>query len=197
MPPRVPHDGHTVDARGFSKRVIYLSTDVLNDAYVGRSVDAPLVADPTVATLIDNFHKAASSYDEMAAESWLSFTLERLRGSLDAVEPNARVASLGAARLLRDVLEDSPTSRIVIEDVAASLQVSATHLNRAFRRHYGISPHRYLVARRVEVARQLLLRGVPIGQAAVDAGFHDQAHLSRHFKALTGLTPGAYRRATA
>jgi AraC-like DNA-binding protein len=55
----------------------------------------------------------------------------------------------------------------------------------------------YLNQLRVRQARRLLDRGVPPAQAAAEAGFADQAHLTRHFKRTMGVPPGAYQRARA
>jgi AraC-like DNA-binding protein len=68
---------------------------------------------------------------------------------------------------------------------------------RAFSAAYGIAPHQYLTARRVDRARRLLLDGLPVGEVAVAAGFYDQAHLTRHFRRLVGVTPGRYGSAPA
>ncbi len=57
---------------------------------------------------------------------------------------------------------------------------------------YGIAPHRYLTGRRLDRARHALLAGARAADVAVDVGFHDQAHLTRHFKRLLGVSPGAY-----
>jgi AraC-like DNA-binding protein len=65
---------------------------------------------------------------------------------------------------------------------------------RSFARAYGVSPHAYLVGRRVELARKLLLAGASPADTAVGAGFYDQAHLTRHFRRHTSVTPGAYAR---
>jgi AraC-like DNA-binding protein len=56
-----------------------------------------------------------------------------------------------------------------------------------------MTPHDYQIQIRVRRARTLLLAGCPIAQAAAEAGFYDQAHLTRHFKRITGISPGRYR----
>ena len=55
-----------------------------------------------------------------------------------------------------------------------------------------IAPHRYVVGRRVEAARKLLLAGVPIAQTAAEVGFHDQAHFTKQFRRHVGATPGRF-----
>jgi AraC-like DNA-binding protein len=61
----------------------------------------------------------------------------------------------------------------------------------------GITPHAYLIQRRVCVARHLLAAGETPAQAAITAGFADQSHLTRAFVRYLGITPARYRAAVA
>jgi AraC-like DNA-binding protein len=67
-------------------------------------------------------------------------------------------------------------------------------LLRAFRAETGLPPHAYLNQLRVREARALLDRGVAPAEAAARTGFADQAHLTRHFKRVVGVPPGAFQR---
>jgi AraC-like DNA-binding protein len=67
-------------------------------------------------------------------------------------------------------------------------------LLRAFRGETGLPPHAYLNQLRVRLARRLLDRGVAPAEVAAEVGFADQAHLTRHFKRVMGVPPGAYQR---
>jgi len=63
-----------------------------------------------------------------------------------------------------------------------------------FRRSFGITPHTYVMRRRVAVAQQLLTRtDLGLVDIALKAGFCDQSHLSRSFRRFSGLPPRAYR----
>ena len=66
---------------------------------------------------------------------------------------------------------------------------------RTFTAAFGLTPMRYLASLRVERARELLARGASCADAAFQAGFSDQAHLTRAFKERLGVTPGFYQRA--
>jgi AraC-like DNA-binding protein len=70
-------------------------------------------------------------------------------------------------------------------------------LLRAFRAETGLPPHAYLNQLRVRLARRLLDDGLAPAVVAAEAGFADQAHLTRHFKRVVGVPPGAYQRERA
>jgi AraC-like DNA-binding protein len=55
-----------------------------------------------------------------------------------------------------------------------------------------MTPHAYQTKIRIRRAKSLLHAGLPITAVAAEAGFYDQAHLTRHFKRIVGLTPGRY-----
>jgi AraC-like DNA-binding protein len=65
-------------------------------------------------------------------------------------------------------------------------------LTRHFRRAFGTSPDRYRIGRRLDLARSAIENGASLAQAAADAGFADQSHLTRQFKQAWGLTPGRW-----
>ena len=66
-------------------------------------------------------------------------------------------------------------------------------LARQFRIALGTTPHRYLLMRRLELARELIHNGRPLVDVALDTGFADQAHFTRAFRSAFGLTPARYR----
>jgi len=201
LPPGVAHDGRAATTDGFRKRVIYLDPDVIGDRWIGRSVDRPAFTDPSMRRRIDDLDVAVRRPgDELEAESRLALVARRLRQHLARVDPtdevrrDPRVASSVRDRL--DGVLDGPAPADVprLADLAADLGVTVHHLIRSFSHEFGLPPHRYLVGRRIEQARRRLLAGQSIGDTAQATGFHDQAHLTRHFRALTGTTPGRYRR---
>ncbi|MEI9984468.1 MAG: AraC family transcriptional regulator [Aliidongia sp.] len=85
-----------------------------------------------------------------------------------------------------------------IEELAQECRLSASHFARAFRQSTGQPPHRWLMRRRVERAKQLLTEGeMPLAEVALICGFVDQSHLSRVFTRAEGHTPGKWRRLRA
>ena len=82
-----------------------------------------------------------------------------------------------------------------LEAMAAEVDLSPLYLVRAFRSTVGQSPHQYVVARRVELARRMLCdTETPIAQIALATGFSSQSHLSNWFRRIVGVSPAAYRR---
>ena len=79
--------------------------------------------------------------------------------------------------------------------MAEAAGLSRFALIRAFSDETGLTPHRYLQAVRANRARDLLAAGEVPAEAAVRAGFSDQAHMTRVFKSFYGVTPGRYRSA--
>lgn len=83
-----------------------------------------------------------------------------------------------------------------LAELAELSGVSRFQLLRGFAREVGITPHAYLVQRRVRLARQLLAKGQTPVQAAMQAGFADQSHMTRSFVRQIGVTPSRYQAAT-
>jgi AraC-like DNA-binding protein len=81
-----------------------------------------------------------------------------------------------------------------VRRLAAAAGMSREGYSRKFLRRYGMSPHAYLLACRLNEARGLLRAGVSIAEAAAICGFADQSHLGRWFRRTFGITPGRYRR---
>ncbi|MEA3181494.1 MAG: AraC family transcriptional regulator [Gammaproteobacteria bacterium] len=98
-------------------------------------------------------------------------------------------------RRVEGYIEEHIDRQIRVADLSDLVELSVAHFSRAFRLACGEPPHAYIVRRRVELAAQLMLAGrEPLSEIALKCGFHDQAHLSKQFRQLTGETPAAWRR---
>ena len=71
--------------------------------------------------------------------------------------------------------------------------LSAYHLLRVFRDHFGLPPHAFQIQQRINLAQKMLADGVPIVQVALEVGFSDQSHFTKKFKSLVGATPRQYQ----
>jgi AraC-like DNA-binding protein len=194
LPPHVVHDGRPASIAGFRKRVLYVGTEVLDEHMIGRAVDDPDIEDPALVRRIDALHGALRDpHETFAAESMLAIVSSRLLEHLGArADTNSGRSDDGVACDLRDLLDEHPFEPLTLKEAGRILHVSPAHLVRCFSRRFGIAPHRYLVARRIDAARGRLLDGEPVAQVATGVGFHDQAHLTRHFKRHVGTTPARY-----
>jgi AraC family transcriptional regulator len=136
----------------------------------------------------------------LAAESWANVLAVHLIRHVSAPRrpERRRDGTLPRGRLRAVVeyveahLDASPT----LAEMAAVARVSAYHFARQFRAATGLPPHQYVIARRVERAREVLQAdtGLSLAEAAAHAGFCDQSQLTHHFKRLVGVTPGEFRR---
>jgi AraC-like DNA-binding protein len=198
LPPQVPHDGRAASAGGFRKRVLYLEEPVLGSELTGRAVDHPGLTDPALRSRIGHLHGLlAQPGEELSAESHLALICDRLRAHLAAGPTRARRDHPTVAARLRELLDAHLVEGLSLEQAAVVLQAHRAHLVRTFTCAYGLPPHRYVTGRRIDLARRLLLEGMPIADVAPAAGFYDQPHLTRHYRRFLGTTPGRYRTAQA
>ncbi|MEU5955704.1 AraC family transcriptional regulator [Streptomyces sp. NPDC047525] len=207
LPPQVPHNGSPATPDGFRKRVLYLDMTQLDASFIGPAVDGPDLVDPVLRRRVGQLHAALGHRgDELEAESRLALIGERLRGHLrpriasgtSGTPGTSGYTARGVAQDLRDLLDERLLDGGVTLDEAARLvHAHPSHLVRAFSGAFGIAPHQYVMSRRVDHARRLLLTGLRPGEVAAAAGFYDQSHLTRHFKRVVGIAPGRYARTGA
>lgn len=112
---------------------------------------------------------------------------------------NGRKSSLvkfhpGVAKA-RELLNARFADRVTLDELANVAGLSKFHLVRSFTQECGLAPHAYQNLRRVVDAKRRIERGESIKEAASSTGFADQAHLSRVFKRLVGVPPGAWSKA--
>lgn len=123
--------------------------------------------------------------------------LERRHAAAPPVH-EVRRGGLPPARLRRvlDHIEADPGGDTGLRRLAGIAGLSPSHFATAFRRSTGLPPHRYVLERRVERARELLLADprLPLAEVAYALGFPSQAHFTTVFRRLVGATPGAYRK---
>jgi AraC-like DNA-binding protein len=124
-------------------------------------------------------------------------TAIRDAGALDlpAIHDHGRGAR--GARQAREFLAAHAHDNPTLEEIARHAGMNKFVLLRWFRRVFGITPHTFLMAVRVDRARALLAAGMSAAESSLVTGFADQAHFSRWFKRLVGITPTAYARQTA
>jgi len=106
--------------------------------------------------------------------------------------PRGDGAAKGALRRAHDYLQAHYSEEIPIASLASLAGMHEVSFVRAFRRTFGIPPHRLQTELRIRSAKHLLDRGASGAEVAARLGFHDQSHLTRHFKSIVGVSPGRY-----
>jgi AraC-like DNA-binding protein len=92
----------------------------------------------------------------------------------------------------REFTEARLDRSVSLEDLERSTCHDRWQLSRDFRAVFGTSPYRYVILRRLDRARRMMLDGHAIAESAHDCGFSDQSHFGRLFKKAFGLTPNAW-----
>lgn len=210
LPPGEAHTGGPSGGANFVYRVMYPGTELLADgAARPLRFPEPVVMDPELATELRRAHAALSGAaqgsgplspeptgtEPLETESrlcWLFGELVR-RHAASAGPADVLPGTSAVARQVMDRLADQLTCPPALADLAADAGLSRYQLLRAFRAEVGMPPYAWLAQHRVARARLLLEHGHRLAEAATLTGFADQAHLTRWFRRVVGVTPGAYR----
>ncbi|MBI2737520.1 MAG: AraC family transcriptional regulator [Rhodospirillales bacterium] len=194
--PDEAHDGHaTVDA-GFAYRMLYVDPAAVSAAIGGNPPFVPeVVADDAV--LADLLREAFADFPQSLEPLAIDAVVERLAARLAARSddrPPARRTTVAhrAVGRARDFLAAEAHRTVASEELEKVTGLDRFALSRHFRAATGTSPHRYQVGRRLARAQKMIAEGVALSDAAAATGFADQSHLTRHFAARFGLTPGRW-----
>ncbi len=200
--PDDPHDGHAAGDSGFTYRMVHIWPEFFA-SLTGTPLPlfrSPVIEDPVVAASVRGLHQALTGWDPDTTELE---RYERLAGTARLLIRNAQGPGPGrgparadrpVAARIRELIQDGAAD-LTADDVAAAAGCSRYAAYRAFTQTYGLAPSDYQRQLRVRAARRLLCAGVTPARAAAEAGFADQAHLTRWFRRYYGVTPGAYRAA--
>lgn len=194
LPPGVVHDGRPAPgARGFRKRELYLPAGFLPAQLIGAAVDHTNLRDDQLRAALAGLHDSlVNGEGQLDAEARLALIAERIAVRLGLAPPPRRRPEPRIADRLRELLDGCIFDPVTLERAAGMLDRSVSHLVRSFTREFGVSPHAYVIGRRVEAARRQLLHGARPAEVAAAVGFCDQAHLTRHFKRHTSVTPARF-----
>jgi AraC-like DNA-binding protein len=203
--PGVWHENHGRRDERYALRSFYLDAravrEIAGESCGPMSADAwfrdPVVtSQPLLALDLLRLHRRLEHEPaDLAAE-------EVLRESLHALLVRAGGSGTNAARLedgrsvdrLQAYLVDHLASRVSLQELAGLVDRSPCHLLRSFRTATGVTPHQFQIQMRIRRAAALLRAGRPIRDTALDVGFSDQSHLTRHFRRSLGVSPGRFAR---
>jgi AraC-like DNA-binding protein len=196
------HEGGPATDGGWDYRMIYLPRSALanilgiDGQLPERALpffDAPVIDDPELLSVMRAAHSCSESPDASWLEksSRLMLVLRQLasrhgQGERPGFLPRA---ASGAVKRAREYIDSRMEANPTLNEIADAAGLSSFHLLRQFKLAVGLPPHAYLMQRRVDQARRLLLRGYPMREVAIRVGYADQAHFSREFRRFYGVAP--------
>ena len=201
--PDEAHDGRAGGGDGFGYRIVYVEPARIAAAVRairGHAAPLPFVREPVSRS--STLARAVTAAFRVAPEP-LALDALVLRLAEGLVEGDPDSQPVGAPRLDQAALDraraflDGRRALVRSTELESVTGLSRYELARQFRVRYGTSPYRYSLMRRLDFARGRLRGGTPLADLALAAGFADQAHFTRMFKAAYGLTPARYARITA
>jgi AraC family transcriptional regulator len=192
-----PGHPHAVSNRGGG----FTSVSIISLASDTRPLESALVTGAPVtprSSLIAARCRSELHVRDSASDLALEALAHELVASLTRVRtPRERRAPVWVLAV-RELIHDRFREPLPLAELAAHAGVHPVHLVRAFRRHAGVTPGDYQRRLRIESARlALATTRIPLAILALEAGFSSQAHFTRMFHRIVGVTPAVWRRTHA
>lgn len=193
------HDGAPLGGATRGWRMVYLEplqvSSQLGEELRGfPEVLRPVVRDPLLAGRFAELFATLTDDDPLAAEERLVLVLICLLQRHGVSKPGTAGPPPYVQKAI-DRIRFDPGRAASLAELASLCGVSRFQLLRGFARATGITPHAYAVQQRLLTVRRLLAVGVAPSEAALEAGFADQSHMTRAFGRQFGVTPSRYRAA--
>lgn len=202
--PGEAHDGHAATELGWSYRMFYLESSILEQvvydlsgkAHILPFFKAGTIKDDSLARFIRDFHQLLENNDVPLLEQQTLLLILLTELITRHADDHVALKGMGRESLIvaqaRDYIEGIYNSNFSLSNLARHCNISPYHLLRVFKDAIGVPPHVYLKQVRIRRAKKLLEQGMSLSLIAQEVGFADQSHFSRQFKQITGLTPGKY-----
>nr|WP_284727824.1 AraC family transcriptional regulator [Sphingomonas psychrolutea] len=193
------HDGEPLRGEVREWRMLYLSTEHMREVSLGFDrlgefeFTAPVFHKSEMAgsfaSAFTRLTEADLAQPELATNEALIDLFASLVRRRDDHPPDC---SHGGLRRARAFLDDDPTRNHSLSALAAEAGLSPFQTLRAFVSWTGLTPHAYLMQKRANLARRLIIMGHGLASAALESGYADQSHMTRDFRRRYGLTPAAF-----
>lgn len=194
------HDGRAGAADGFRYRMLYLPPALMQDILGGRPLPfhrESVSRDPRLARATEAVFAALDAQPDVLARDDALYGLVATLAEVCQAWPSRGRVDFAAALRAREYLEDHLDQAVSLDDLARCAGRDRWSLTRDFRAYFGTSPHRYLTLRRLDRVRLQVRLGRGLAEAAVEAGFCDQSHMSRQFRQTFGMAPARWFRGLA
>jgi AraC-like DNA-binding protein len=197
------HDGGAGSDEGFHYKMLYIEPSLIRAA-LGEAVSTLPFVKEAILTDRRLFHAIQTAFVDMTIELEATALDEiavlladgLLANDQSAKRSTSRLIDLKAINQARDYMEANLERPVVSKELEKVCGQDRFSLARQFRKALGTSPYRYQLLRRLDLARAKIQKGNSLVNAAINAGFSDQAHMSRHFKSTYGISPGQWQRLT-
>ncbi|RZS82660.1 AraC-like DNA-binding protein [Phyllobacterium myrsinacearum] len=195
------HDGAPIGDAGRSWKMLYFDPNLIGAMTAdlqehGKGRDEfprPVIQEVRLANQFERLFTAMTAPGIASAIRQEESLLMLLAGVFgEPGDPQRFPAIPQAVRRARDLIDDQPARAVTLEDLSRESGLSRFQVVRAFARATGMTPHAYLVQRRIDLARRMIAAGSSLAEAAIASGFADQSHMTRTFIRKYGLSPGAY-----
>lgn len=198
------HTGQAASGTGWVFRNIYISLPLIEQLLAQLEWSRPglpyflkpIVWDPSLQISFGQlFHALYASSSPLEQQTLLLHMLSQLftRHAEPRYSPRSPKRETTAIAQVRAYLEAHYAEPVSIEALAHLVGLSPYYLVRSFHQQVGLPPHRYQRQWQLLRVKQALRTDKPLSEIAIDHGFYDQSHLTRHFKRVFGVTPGQYR----
>ena len=194
------HDGRAGSKAGFFYCMLYIEPRLIRLALGDRATALPfakVAASPNrrlgaaLLPVFDDLDRVLEPVEADQLVVHIADALLELDNSLQR-RPVAPVCALAVERA-RQFLSQHASRTVTSEELEAVSGLDRYTLARQFRTFFATSPYRYLTLRRLDRARSRISRGESLSDVALECGFADQSHMTRHFKNAYGLTPGRWQ----
>ncbi len=202
LDPSLAHSGSPAEGGPWVAHVLVIELAVPDADHPFRRLafPEPVIDDPNMARrFLSLHHHATPPTSTLERDTVLQAFLSDLAALSPAAPPRTSPAARDdpAVRRALDYLHSSVTANVSLDELAVAAGSNKYQLVRQFKAAFGVPPHAYQIALRVNLARRLLERGGRPVDVATLTGFADQSHLHRHFRRRLGLTPAQYASAAA
>lgn len=202
--PQAVHACNPIDGHAWSYLMFYVDADWLgalqHELGAGeRGAFTPyspiLSRDPALFAGLTQLHAALldPQIETLHKQSVAVEFFSQLQQTLAPSPTHPKAEPLRQLQRAADYIADHCTDALRLEDICLAAGLSPSYLIRAFKQHYGMTPHTYLINRRIQRSQHWLRQDRDLAEVALAAGFSDQAHFQRTFKRQLAATPGQYR----
>lgn len=205
MNPDWPHACNPIENQPWAYLMLYVDTTWLTQLrYTEGLLQQPCWQDIANAVITDNHlyqgycTMAATLLDDdrelLDKQTQVIEYLSTLMHTFDNQKLVLNKQTPAALNKLASYLNEHCAEELSLDELCTLSGYSPSHFIRSFKQYFGMTPHAYIINKRIQYSQQQLKKGLSIIDIALDAGFADQAHFQRTFKRLVAATPNQYRK---